>query len=54
MNTAARIARAAPEQRILRMQDPGAHSATAPGPSAVAGAAVHGAQAKPAHAGAGA
>jgi hypothetical protein len=51
MNTAARRAR---EQRILRMQDPGAHGATAPRPSAAAGASVHGAKAKPAHAGAGA
>jgi hypothetical protein len=32
----------------------GAHGATAPNPPAAASAAVHGAQAKPAHAGAGA
>jgi len=32
--------------------DPGAHSATAPNPFAGAEATVHGAQAKPAHAGA--
>ncbi|BDG74907.1 hypothetical protein [Roseomonas fluvialis] len=54
MNDAARIADSAPDKRILRMQDPGAHSATAPKPSAAASATVHGAKAKPAYAGAGA
>ncbi len=43
MTTAARGEK---EPRILRMQDPGAHSATAPRPSVVACATVHGAKAK--------
>jgi hypothetical protein len=38
--------------RIERMRDPGAQSATAPTRPAAANAPVHGAQAKPAHAGA--
>jgi hypothetical protein len=39
--------------RIAPLRDPGAHSATAPNRSAAADAPVHGAKAKPAHAGAG-
>jgi hypothetical protein len=48
MSAAARIAAWAPEMRTLRMQDPGAHSATAPSTSDVSGAAVRSAKAKPA------
>jgi hypothetical protein len=36
------------KQRIVRMRDPGAQSATAPRPSTAASTTVHGAQAKPA------
>jgi|GEM_PF-4234900 len=38
----------------MRRIGPGAHSATAPDPPVAAGAPLHGAQAKPADAGAGA
>jgi hypothetical protein len=44
----------AQENRIAHPRDPGAQSATAPRPTVAPGASVHGAQAKPAHAGAGA